>query len=87
VAQQSQASNVSNIPALRELVEEISRARQPKLLRVDESHGDVALAPVKARGRRTALTAAKREELLRATLGRWKGLVDRDRLKQEFNEL
>jgi hypothetical protein len=47
------------------------------------------LAPRKARSRRSAaaLTPAEREEILRATSGGWKGLIDPDRLKRELNEL
>jgi hypothetical protein len=87
MAQEQQAINVSHIPALRELVEEVARTRQPKRLRVDESHAEVVLTPVKPRGGRTDLTPAEREELLRTTFGSWKGLVDPDRLKQELSEL
>lgn len=87
MAQEQQAINVSNNPALRQLVEEVARTRQPKVLRVDESQAEVVLLPAKPRSRRAALTPAKREEILRATFGAWKGLIDADQLKRELNEL
>src|SRR5438045_4053130 len=47
------------------------------------------LVPRKPRARRgaAALTPAEREEILRATSGGWKGLIDPDQLKRELNEL
>jgi len=47
------------------------------------------LVPRKTRARRgaAALTPAQREEILRATFGGWKGLIDGDQLKRELREL
>jgi hypothetical protein len=47
------------------------------------------LKPRKPRVRRgaAALTPAEREEILRATSGGWKGLIDPDQLKRDLNEL
>jgi hypothetical protein len=47
------------------------------------------LKPRKAHARRRAadLTPAEREEILRATFGGWKGLIDGDQLKRELREL
>lgn len=47
------------------------------------------IAPRKSRARRggVALTPVEREEILRATSGGWKGLIDGDQLKRELNEL
>ncbi len=47
------------------------------------------LKPRKAHARRSAaaLSPAEREEIIRATSGGWKGLIDPDQLKRELNEL
>ncbi len=47
------------------------------------------LKPRKSRARRgaAALTPAEREEILRATSGGWKGLIDPNQLKRDLNEL
>jgi hypothetical protein len=87
MAQEQQTINVSNNPVLRDLVEEVARTRQPKVLRVDDSQTEVVLMPAKPRSHRATLTPAKREAILRATFGAWKGLIDPDQLKRELNEL
>lgn len=79
--------DVSNNPALRKLVEETARTLQPKVLRVDASQAEVVLMPAKLRSRRPTLTPAKREDLLRATFGAWKSLIEPNQLKQELSEL
>ena len=42
---------------------------------------------VKRRRTAAALSPAEREEILRATSGGWKGLVDPEQLRRELNEL
>ncbi|HTE86934.1 MAG TPA: hypothetical protein VK821_19650 [Dehalococcoidia bacterium] len=79
--------NVSNYPALSDLVEEVARTRQPKRFRIDDSDTEAVLMPAKSRSRRARLTATKREQILWATFGAWKGLIDTEQLKRNLNEL
>ena len=66
--------DASSMPDVCRLVREVTRTGQPRLLTVN---GETALlTPAPATRRRTFLTPAEREELLRATFGAWKGLVD-----------
>lgn len=60
MAQQADTVDISNIPELRKLAEEVQRTRQPRMLRADS--GDVAvLMPVRTR----SLRAARRKGLTR----------------------
>jgi hypothetical protein len=87
MAQEPQTIDVSNNPALREIVEEVARTRRPKRLRVDGTQVEAVIRPARPGWRRAALTPEERESILRATLGGWKGLIDPDQLKRELREL
>jgi hypothetical protein len=58
MAQEQQAINVSDNPALRELVEEVARTRRSKVLRVDESQAEAVIMPAKSHRRIARRTSA-----------------------------
>ena len=77
--------DASGMPDLARLVHEVNETGRTRLIQVD---GETArLSAARPARRRSTLTAMQREEILRATFGSWKGLLDPDRLKRDLNEL
>lgn len=86
--QEQHAINVSDNPAMRQLVEDVFRTRQSKLLRVDSGEA-VFVTPARS-SRRAKTTVTTREELqqvLAQTRGAWKDLIDPEEFKRQRREL
>jgi hypothetical protein len=82
--------DITNEPALRRLVNEVRKDKQPRRLLVDGEHvaelrpvGAIAKLPRKLVKPRSAPTQEDREAFL-ASFGAWKGLVDVPRLKRNL---
>ena len=75
--------NVSSMPELLALAEEVRKTREPRLLKADDE--DLALlVPIKARPKRKK-TKADYEAFL-SSAGSWKGIVDTDRFDADTYE-
>ena len=77
--------DISTYPELQQLVEDMRRTDEPRLLRLGDE--DVAiLAPVNRRGRRPRKRTKKDREAFLASAGSWAGLVDTEKLKADIAE-
>ena len=77
---------ISTMPDLARLAEEVARTRTPRVLRRGDE--DLAvLSPAKPKRRRTWKRPSE-EDIARslAAAGSWKGIVDTERLKRELDE-
>jgi hypothetical protein len=84
MAQEARPIDASSMPDVSRLVHEVNQTGRPRLI---QAGADTArLSPARPR-RAASLTPVQREEILRATFGGWKGLIDPDQLKRELNEL
>jgi hypothetical protein len=84
---QGDAIDISAMPELARLAEEVARTGTARVLRRDEE--DIAvLVPARLPRRRKADTATpeEREASLSSTFGAWSGLVDGEQLKRELVE-
>ena len=84
MTQPAEPFDASDMPDVARLVHDVNRSGRPRLLQVGSE--SARLSPAR-RPRRREMTPAEREEILRATLGGWKGIIDGEQLKRELNEL
>lgn len=84
MARQARAIDASSMPDVARPVHDVNQTGRPRLI---QAGGDTARLSPARRRRAASLTPAQREEILRATFGGWKGLVDPNQLKQELNDL
>lgn len=83
-----QAINVSDNPAMRQLVEDVFRTRQAKVLHLDSGEAvfvTPARSPRRAKARGTNVDEL--QQVLADTHGTWKGLVDPEEFKRQRQEL
>ncbi len=79
--------DISNVPELMRLVEEVRASHEARVLRRDDE--DLAiLMPAKPGQKRKAKPAKTRAdyEAFRSSAGGWKGLVDTEKLKEDIYE-
>ncbi len=77
--------DISTYPELQQLVEDMRRTDEPRLLRLGDE--DVAiLSPIKKRGRRKRERTQEDREAFLASAGSWEGLVDTEKLKADIAE-
>jgi hypothetical protein len=82
MAQEQTPIDISGIPELLAIVEDVQATRRPRVLRRDSK--DVAVVvPVLARAKHARSPASDREAVL-STAGSWKDLVDADALKAQL---
>ena len=88
MARKSPPIDLSTMPELARLAEEVARTGKARVLQHDRR--DVArIVPAQRRGSRLPAprdAVAEREAALASTFGAWKHLVDADALKRELNE-
>ncbi len=85
MAQEIEAIDVTDVPELRRIAEEVRDTREPRVLRAgDEEVAILMPVPVK-RGRKRIRTRADYDAVL-AAAGGWKGLVDGEQLKKDLEE-
>ncbi len=78
--------DISNVPDLLRLVEEVRTTRRPHVLRKN-SEDMAVLMPVTPARHKIKRTRTKADyEAFRATAGGWKGLVDMDKLVADIYE-
>jgi hypothetical protein len=83
MARELKPIDISNVPDLLRLVEEVRSTNEPRLLRRD-SEDLAVLAPVRSASKRPR-GGAKTEadyEVFRSSAGGWKGLVDTEAFKR-----
>ena len=79
--------NISNVPELLRIAEEVRSTNEPRLLRRDNE--DLAILIPAARGmkRRAPRVRTKADyEAFRSSAGSWKGIVDTDKLIKDIYE-
>lgn len=79
--------DISNMPDLLQIVEEVSRTKEPALLR--RNHEDLAVltpAPGRAAHRARRTPTAADFAAFRASAGSWKGIVDTEKLVADVYE-
>lgn len=82
MAQEQTPIDISGIPELLAIVEEVEATRRPRVLRRDSK--DVAVVvPVPVKAKHARGRASDREAVL-STAGSWKDLVDADVLKAQL---
>jgi hypothetical protein len=84
MVQEAERIDISNMPDLVRLAEEVARTRKPRLL--TRGGEEVAmLSPARSKKRKKeGMTQAQREVVL-ASVGGWVGLVDPEQLKRDLN--
>ena len=86
MTRETTAIDISTMPDLARLAEEVARTRTPRLLRRgDEDIAVLSPARPKRRPRGKRVTQADIDAALGA-IGSWKGIVDTERLKRELDE-
>jgi len=86
MAQEARPLDTTNMPELSQLVREVARTGQPRLLRAD---GDAALLSPAAkphRGRKS-VTQGDFEAAMNATFGAWNDQIDAEEFKRQRAEL
>ncbi|MGD9891822.1 MAG: hypothetical protein AB7U18_11100 [Dehalococcoidia bacterium] len=84
MAQEAERIDISNMPDLVRLAEEVARSRKPRLLTRGEE--EVALlSPAGSRTRRKAKSVTD-ADIKAALAASWVGLVDPEKLKRELDE-
>lgn len=86
MVREAEPIDISTMPDLARLAQEVARTGKPRLLR-DHDQDVAVLSPARPKRRRKALTQAERLAALEASFGGWKGLVDPDELKSQLREL
>ena len=85
MAQELRPLDISDLPDLRALVDELRRSREPRVLRVDSE--DVAiLTPVTAASQRRPRARTKTAadyDAFHASAGSWDGIVDVEQFKRD----
>jgi hypothetical protein len=82
MAEKYEPIDISNVPELVRIVEDVRLSRQPCVLRRDSE--DVAVVvPVPTKGRRARRKAVDYEAVL-GTAGSWRDLVDAEELKEQL---
>jgi hypothetical protein len=84
MVQEAERFDISNMPDLVRLAEEVARTRKPRLLTRGEE--EVALlSPARPKRRKkVVMTLAQRNAVL-SSIGGWVGLVDPERLKRDLD--
>jgi hypothetical protein len=84
MVQEAERIDISNMPDLVRLAEEVARTRKPRLLTRGEE--EVALlTPARSKKRKkSVMTPAQRDAVL-ASVGGWVGLVDPEQLKRDLD--
>ena len=85
MTQEARPVDISTMPDLARLAEEVARTGQPRVLR--QNNVDVAIiSPARPRRRRQGkvMTEADRQAA-RSAFGGWQGLVDAEHLKQDLD--
>jgi hypothetical protein len=86
MAREAATIDITGMPDLIRLAEEVARTRTPRVLRRgDEDVAVLSPAPPKRRPKGKQLTPARREAVL-ATAGAWKGHIDAERFKREIKD-
>ncbi len=78
-------TDISNIPELLQLVEEVRRTEKPRLLRRDSEDLAILMPAKPASKRKTRRASTKADyEAFRSAFGGWKDIVDADSLKKDL---
>jgi hypothetical protein len=78
--------DISNVPDLLRLVEEVRTTRRPHILRKNSEDLAVLMPVTPARHRNKRVRTKADYEAFRAAAGGWKGLVDTDKLIADIYE-
>src|SRR5437867_11082222 len=87
VVREARPIDISDVPELLRLAEEVRKTRAPRLLRRDGEDVAVLVPVVPTRPRRTArLKTEADDDAFLSSLGSWKGIVDTEKLKKDIHE-
>jgi hypothetical protein len=79
--------DISDVPDLLRIAEEVRTTRKPRMLRRDNENVAVLMPVTSTRRRKASRTKSKADyEAFRAAGGGWKGLVDTDKLIRDIYE-
>ena len=85
MAQELESIDVTDVPELRRVAEEVRDSREPRVLRAGDEDVAVVIPITTKRRRNRARTQADYDAVL-AAAGGWKGLVDGEQLKKDLEE-
>ena len=85
MALEIEAIDVTDVPELRRIAEEVRDTREPRVLRAGDEDVAVVMPVPRRRGRKRQRTEAD-DATFRSSFGGWRGLVDGERLKRGQEE-
>ncbi len=86
MAQEALPLDTTNMPEVSQLVREVARSGQPRLLRADGDAAVLSPASTSRRSRKSA-TQEEFEAAMNATFGAWRDEIDADEFKRQRAEL
>lgn len=78
--------DISDLPELRKLAEEVQRSQEPRLLRCDDEDLAMIVPLGSKKGRPGSAKTEADYEAFRPAAGSWKDLVDTDKLIEDIFE-
>lgn len=78
--------DITDVPTLRNIAEEVRRSGEPHVLRAGDDDVAIILPLRQRRGRRVRVRTAEDRAAFRASAGGWKDLVDIDALQEAIRE-